>query len=292
MGRIAFTWVGEWDEGGLLNMSAHMSNRKVLVLGLVLALGIGAGLLLLWWHGYVGSPETQLLRAAHAGNWNRFVKVLPKCPDVNVRDRYGRTPLILACYQAYASVVEALIEHGADVNLVDGNGLSTPLHRAAYAGNTEVAEVLIKEGADVDVRDGALRTPLAVACASYQRTDPRVLSVLLEAGSDPNVRDRDGWAPLHLLLMNVTPPRLEEVRMLLQFGADPAARNPHPVYRDSSPFGRPPTPFGKTPYEIAMNGGSVEIAKMLQAAMETTPKKGDDPDPLEMAPLSGETLGR
>ena len=282
----------EWDENGLVNMGTHMSNGKGLALGLVLALSIGAGLLLLWWHGYVGSPETQLLRAAHAGNWNRFVKVLPKCPDVNVRDRYGRTPLILACYQADASIVKALIQHGADVNLADGNGLSTPLHRAAYAGNAEVAEVLIKEGADVDVRDGALRTPLAVACASYHRRDPRVLSVLLEAGSDPNVRDRDGWAPLHLLLMNVTPPRLEEVRMLLQFGADPAARNPHPVYRDSSPFGRPPTPFGKTPYEIATNGGSAEIAKMLRAAMETPPVKAGDPDPLEMGTPEGQQKGR
>jgi ankyrin repeat protein len=269
-----------------------MTNEEVLVLGLVLALGIGAGLLLLWWHGYVGSPETQLLRAAHAGNWNRFVKVLPKCPDVNVRDRYGRTPLILACYQADASVVKALIQQGADVNLADGNGLSTPLHRAAYAGNAEVAEVLIKEGADVDGRDGALRTPLAGACASYQRTDPRVLSVLLQAGSDPNVPDRDGWAPLHLLLMNVTPPRLAEVRMLLQFDADPAVRNPHPVCRDSSPFGRPPTPFGETPYEIAMNGGYMEIAKMLQAAMETTPDKGDDPHPLEMGSTEGQQKGR
>lgn len=51
-----------------------------------------------------------------------------------------------------------LIEHGADVNVLDGNR-STPLHLAASQGKMQNMQLLIDNGADVNVQDGNNLTP-------------------------------------------------------------------------------------------------------------------------------------
>ncbi|MBN2583621.1 MAG: ankyrin repeat domain-containing protein [Planctomycetes bacterium] len=59
-------------------------------------------------------------------------------------------------------MMNLLIERGADVDAVNGSGI-TPLHRAANVGNVTAAGVLLRHGANVNIRDDAGRTPLGVA---------------------------------------------------------------------------------------------------------------------------------
>lgn len=72
---------------------------------------------------------------------------------MNATDALGRTPLH-ACAAAgntadHVSVVQLLIENGANPTLKDQNGMG-PLHIAAERGNDLVLEALIQIGVDVN----------------------------------------------------------------------------------------------------------------------------------------------
>jgi hypothetical protein len=60
------------------------------------------------------------------------------------------------------AAMQILIDHGADVNAVDGAGL-TPLHGAAQKGLDEVVQYLADHGAKLDTKDKRDRTPLDMA---------------------------------------------------------------------------------------------------------------------------------
>ena len=62
-------------------------------------------------------------------------------------------------------VLKQHLESGIDVNLKDKFG-DTPLHKAALNGHKVIAELLIAEGADVNTMDNLGRTPLTIAIAS------------------------------------------------------------------------------------------------------------------------------
>lgn len=68
------------------------------------------------------------------------------------------------CITQNAPAAAALLEYGARVNLVIGDGL-TPLHEAVGAGSTAVAEMLVRAGANVSVR--TLDALLAASFVSF-----------------------------------------------------------------------------------------------------------------------------
>ena len=56
--------------------------------------------------------------------------------------------------------VKLLLELGADVNAVDGDG-RTALHGAAHKGRNDVVQLLVDHGAKLDARDGGSRDSIA-----------------------------------------------------------------------------------------------------------------------------------
>ena len=71
--------------------------------------------------------------------------------DVDARDRYGQTALMLAAHDGHIQIVETLIAHRANLDVTAKFGLSA-LMLAIVAGHTEVARVLAKAGADLSLR--------------------------------------------------------------------------------------------------------------------------------------------
>jgi ankyrin repeat protein len=61
-------------------------------------------------------------------------------------------PLLDAAMHGFPEVVEALLDHGADIQATDYTHYS-PLHLAAWSGNAQVVKILILRGADVHYRD-------------------------------------------------------------------------------------------------------------------------------------------
>ena len=71
--------------------------------------------------------------------------------DINVRNKFGETPLHLAARYNNADAVQTLLYAGADINHRDKSG-DTPLHKAAESNVAEVVMLLLYQGADPTIR--------------------------------------------------------------------------------------------------------------------------------------------
>ncbi len=71
--------------------------------------------------------------------------------DINSRDRYGQTALMLAAHRGFQEIVDTLLEHGADLNVTAKYHLSA-LMLAVIAGHSATALMLARAGADLSIR--------------------------------------------------------------------------------------------------------------------------------------------
>jgi ankyrin repeat protein len=68
--------------------------------------------------------------------------------DVNDRDAFHRTALLLSSRTGKFQVTQLLIKCEAEVNCTDGVGW-TPLHVATFGGHINIVHMLLDHGADV-----------------------------------------------------------------------------------------------------------------------------------------------
>ncbi|XP_063666431.1 ankyrin repeat domain-containing protein 31 isoform X10 [Pan troglodytes] len=109
-----------------------------------------------------------------------------KTGGINKRNARGESQLHLAVRRGNLSLVKALIESGADVNLNDNAGW-TPLHEASNEGSIDIIVELLKAGAKVNCEniDGIL--PLHDAVANNHL---KAAEILLQNGANPNQKDQ------------------------------------------------------------------------------------------------------
>ena len=89
--------------------------------------------------------------AIKGGNVPAVCELLERGVDIDSRDRYGQTALMLAAHAGHREVVETLIAHRANLNVTAKFGLSA-LMLAIVAGHTGVARLLANAGADLSLR--------------------------------------------------------------------------------------------------------------------------------------------
>ena len=160
--------------------------------------------------------------------------------DVNqamTDEKYGDSPLIVACYYNRPLVADALLQAGARVGFVRKDG-AIALLMACQFGHIECVRVLIRAGADVNQAktDELGSSPLIQAS---QNGHVHVVDALIAAGCQLNyARPKDGCTAL---IMASQQGFVDVVRSLLAAGADPriaahngdtalyeAKRNKHP----------------------------------------------------------------
>lgn len=171
-----------------------------------------------------GSQHTSIWKACQEG-YTKVVELLLKYgahPDGMVAeikaDTDDLTPLGVASQDGHIDVVRLLIQAGADINWMNGEG-ETPLGKAAYHGHADVVQELIISGADIYLSGNTGVT--ALLCAS-QNGHTEIVRMLLDGGASPNSKalfgdDGSFETPLSRAVDNDHP---DIVKLLINFGAN------------------------------------------------------------------------
>jgi uncharacterized protein len=119
--------------------------------------------------------------------------------ELAILDSEGRTPLIHAILaeDADVTIVQLLIDRGADVNVHDTGQKWTPLHFAARDQSAPIVLSLLGAGAAVDAVDVFGNTPLWRSVMTSTK-DLGAISALLQHGADPGRKNGRGIAPIDL----------------------------------------------------------------------------------------------
>lgn len=90
-------------------------------------------------------------KAAVAGDVAAIEAEIEAGADVDARDKYGQTALMLAAPRGHEAVIRRLIDAGADLNVTAKFGLSAVM-LAVVNLKPAVAEALAEAGADLSLR--------------------------------------------------------------------------------------------------------------------------------------------
>ena len=180
--------------------------------------------------------------------------------NVKAVNRYGVTPLYLACVNGSAPMIAKLLDAGADANAATTEG-ETALMTVSRTGNVEAAKVLLAHGADVNSKEQwRQQTPLMWAVAE---SHPEMAQELIAHGADVNARQvewhwerqvtkepREKWMPLGGLTPLLFAARqgcVDCARVLVKAGADMNATDPNQM----------------TPMVMALINGHYDFAAFL-----------------------------
>lgn len=201
---------------------------------------------------------TALHWAAHLDDLNTAELLIRAGANVKAANRYGVTPLSLACTNGAAAMIELLLKAGADPNSAMPEG-ETALMTAARTGKVDAVETLLAHGADVNAKESWRgQTALMWAAGEGHVT---VVERLIEAGADIGSRSNGRFTSL---LFAVREGQVEVVRALLKAGADvnetlPARGRP----RGGGADGAVSAQAGFSALDLAVANAHFELAAML-----------------------------
>ena len=140
--------------------------------------------------------------------------------DVNATEKDNYTALMIACFKRHVDAIHALLKVGSDTNIVEDDGWTCLMYAVYKNCSKEVLQAIIDHGADVNATDKNNYTALISAC---EQRDVDAIHVLLKAGSDTNNVDEDGWTCLMYAVDNNC--SNEVLQAIIDHGADVNASN-------------------------------------------------------------------
>lgn len=200
--------------------------------------------------------ECALIKAIVNGHDECAKLLINAGADVNTVSAGGDTPLVCAAEKNNVTIVELLLEKGADINKTARE--YTALMAAAQKNHDECVSLLIEKKADIASVSGIGRSAIhlaamegATACAE----------LLLQAQADINGKDNNGDSPLHLAVQKG---HIDLIRLLLTKGAKYEEQNKRHY----------------SPLHLAAKEGNATIIPMLVeagASVESALQNGQTP---------------
>ncbi|CAG8452049.1 4542_t:CDS:2 [Acaulospora morrowiae] len=233
------------------------------------------------------NPVTSMFNAITQNNVGLVRATLSKTNyDINnLRNRDGKTPLMVASSENCPDVVKYLCNISTVVVDLQDNEGETALYQAAEAGNAEVVEILIRSNAYVEIGNKKNITPLMIAAYNghadvcrilidigYANVDPQddsgktsltlasyeghaqTVEVLLARGANVNIKDQYGWTALMLAAFSG---RLDVCQLLLIHNADTNVT----------------TDNGKTAVVLARDAGHYDVANLIENFVPDFPQQ-------------------
>lgn len=105
----------------------------------------------------------------------------------DLKDARGQIPLFYAIKYRNHYALQELINHGADVNYKNNDGLNV-LHLSVLKNDTTMVKMLIKYIKNVDAQTNTGETALHDAC-NFKRIE--IVKLLLNKGANPNISNND-----------------------------------------------------------------------------------------------------
>ncbi len=170
------------------------------------------------------SGETLLLAAIQSGLTQSIHALINAGADVNICDRHGDSPLSSAIRYGTIDIITTLLGHpDINVNLADKFGL-TPLHVACIKKRTDVAKMLLENGAQSIPQTTGYNEykPSPPFLLSLEARDYETAEMLLRMNTSPDVKDSKGDTPL---IKAVYTNNIEAVKLLTKYKADFSMKN-------------------------------------------------------------------
>lgn len=165
---------------------------------------------------------TPLCAALSRSNIKIAKLLIDKGADLNISDRYGKTPLMLSLENK--EFAELIINRSVDLDIKDNNG-DTALILCAFHGYFDVAKLLVEKGADIESTSKSKSTALISALTSLNCTNhphTKIVELLVNHGANINHKDKEGRTAL---LMSSYYGHKEAAKLLINKGANLDIKN-------------------------------------------------------------------
>jgi ankyrin repeat protein len=157
--------------------------------------------------------ETLLLKASSRNriSFSRFL--IQKGANVEMKDGFGNTALMVSVEKGYLEIAKLLIEKGANLNVQNNYG-KTILIASAYNGHIDLTKLLIEKGAYIEGKTNHGNTAL-MACIANENME--LTQYLIENGAKLEAEDRKGNTAIIYAASNGN---AEIVKLLIEKGAE------------------------------------------------------------------------
>lgn len=144
------------------------------------------------------SQETiDVFEISRSGTSNQMRDAITVYPNkINIKNKDGYTPLIVACYSNNLDVSNYLMNNGGDINA--NSKMGTALIAAVFKGNIEIVKSLLKAKADVNLTDSNGMTALIYATINKNH---EIVSLLIKAKANREIEDSLGNSALEYAVL-------------------------------------------------------------------------------------------
>ena len=198
---------------------------------------------------------SELIAATKRKDLNKVEELIKSGANLNTKDTFGGTALIIASNIGHTEIVKLLIESGSDVNIASNDGRTALMKASGRRGDADIVKLLLENGADSDIQNNGGSTALIYAC-KIGNID--IIKLLLENGANPDIQDKFGRTALIEASWPHANQRINSlgiIKLLIDAGADLDIQERH----------------GATALMEALMRGHMDIVKLLI-------ESGADPD--------------
>ena len=141
--------------------------------------------------------KTAIYFACKYKNEEAIKLLISKNADINIKDHLNRSPFYYACMNCSEYIVETLISQVDNINEMVLNKknqyISSPLHVVSQRGSVDLIDLLITHGANPNLMNAEGEIPFLFACKSSSFD---AMTYYLKRGADINETDNNGNTPL------------------------------------------------------------------------------------------------